>query len=298
MWEYIKDKGILLAEAAILLAICIGAYFLIMYLTRKILGKTKIVSITQKFLLSLLKVVLFGLIIIIMLNKLNVETTGLLALVAAAGLAVSLALQNSLSNLANGIVVVTTQPFLEGDYVSIGGVEGSVKEIRLLTTHLITVDGKYVILPNSSVVTQEVVNYSANGKRRVDFNFSVAYDSDTAKVKDIITKVIKSSEKVHNTPAALVVLKTLGASSIDFFANCWCDSGDYWDVLFYVTDTVFNEFKKEGISVPYNQLEVRMRNDDVVMPFDDRALAEKNKTPKEVEETSELGKVLKRIKKD
>ena len=232
---------------------------IILRITRSVLARSKIEKITQSFLLSLLKFVLYLLLVLILAQIIGIPITGLVALISAAGLAVSLALQDSLSNLANGIIIISTKPFHEGDYVEINGVEGTVKNIRMLTTALVTPDNKLIVLPNSNIVTNEIVNYNVLGRRRVDLTFSVAYESDLKQVCGIISEVIRSDGRTLEDPAPTVRLANMGASAIEISASCWCDAEDYWDIYYYILDKVFNEFKKNSISVPFQQMEVRMR---------------------------------------
>lgn len=268
-----KGVQVLWAIAAILIGLIIIK--LALKIINKTLSKSKMDKITVSFILSILKFLAYLVLILIVAQIVGIPVTGLVALLTTASLAVGLALQDSLSNLANGIILITTKPFHEGDYVEIGGVSGSVKAIKMLTTSIITPDNKLITLPNSKIVTSEIINYNTLGRRRVDFTFGVAYESDVRLVRDIIMNVINSNGKILLDPAPAVDLKTLNDSSIDFFARCWCDSEDYWDVYYYVIQNVFNEFNKAGISIPYNQVEVRLRNDNVTMPFDSAKLPER-----------------------
>lgn len=269
------NKGVQVLWA--ILAIVLGLLIikLALKIIHKTLSKSKMDKITVSFVLSILKFLAYIILILIVAQIVGIPVTGLVALLSTAGLAVGLALQDSLSNLANGIVIITTKPFHEGDYIKIGDVEGSVKNIRMLTTAIVTTDNKLIVLPNSKIVTSEIVNYNILGRRRVDFTFGVAYESDVKLVRDIIMNVIMSNGKVLLDPAPAVDLKTLNDSSIDFFARCWCDAEDYWDIYYYVTQNVFNEFNKAGISIPYNQVEVRLRDDQVTMPYNSAALPER-----------------------
>lgn len=257
-----------------ILALFIGIFIvkIIMRAVRAVFSRSKMEKITQSFLLSLLKFVLYLILVLILAQIIGIPITGLVALISAAGLAVSLALQDSLSNLANGIIIISTKPFHEGDYVLINGVEGTVKNIRMLTTALVTPDNKLIVLPNSNIVTNEIVNYNVLGRRRVDFTFSVAYETDLKLVREIIYGVFESDGRTLTDPAPVVRLADMGASSIQISARCWCDAEDYWDIYFYVLDRVFNEFKKHGVTIPYNQMEVRMREDKPVSVYDDAPL--------------------------
>ena len=136
------------------------------------------------------------------------------------------------------------------------------------STALVTPDNKLIVLPNSNIVTNEIVNYNVLGRRRVDLTFSVAYESDLKQVCGIISEVIRSDGRTLEDPAPTVRLANMGASAIEISARCWCDAEDYWDIYYYILDKVFNEFKKNGISVPFQQMEVRMREDAPAKFFD------------------------------
>ena len=151
-------------------------------------------------------------------------------------------------------------------------------------TTLLTNDNKKITLPNSNILNGEVTNLGACPTRRVDFLFSVAYETDVELVKKIVTDVMKSDGRVFLDPAPFCRLKILGASSIDFAANCWCDNEDSWDVYYYVIENVYNEFKRNNVSIPYNQLEIRERKDEVKMPVTEAPLPERVEKVRPVEE--------------
>ena len=251
----------------------------------KILGKTKMEKIAQHFLLAIFKFVFWLILILILLSVIGVEISGILTAVSAVVLAVGMALQSNISNLANGIVIVSTHMFKKGDFISVAGSDGCITEINFLFTTIMTVDNKKITLPNSMIVNNAVVNAGANPKRRVDFTFTVAYESDLDKVKEIVIAVMKSNGAVYLDPEPFCKLKVLGSSGLDFFANCWVDSPDYWNVYYYVIEKVYNEFKKHGISIPYNQLEVRSRTDNVVMPYNPDPLPERVEKERKEEKT-------------
>ena len=234
---------------------------IIMKILRKVLSKTKMERIAQNFLCTIVKFCLWLVLILALLTQVGIEITGILTAVSALILAIGLALETNMANLANGIIIVSNHMFKKGDYIIVDGVEGNITEINFLFTTLMTTDNKRITLPNSTIVNSPVINLGANAKRRVEFTFSVAYESDVELVKKIVIDVMKSDGRVYLDPAPFCRLKTMNASSIDFFANCWCDNEDYWDVYYYVIEWVYNEFKRNKISVPYNQLEVRERKD-------------------------------------
>ena len=261
-------------------ALVIGIVFIKITLNviNKVMSKTKIEKVTQGFLYHVIKFVMYLVFILILLNIIGVSVTGMLTTISAMVLAVGMALQNLITNVANGIVIVTMSMFKKGDYIVVSGVEGSIEDINFLFTTIITPDNKKITIPNSSILNNPVTNYGARPVRRVDFNFEVAYESDVELVRYIILDVIKSNGKVLLEPKApFCRLKTLEASGIKFFANCWVDSEDYWDVYYYVMENVFNEFKKNNISIPYTQLEIRERKDTVVMPVVDTHLKREEK---------------------
>lgn len=270
----------------------------------RILCRAKMEKIAQQFIMGALKVVLYLILVLMLLSIIGIEITGIITALSALILAVGMALQNNISNLANGVIIVATKMFKKGDWISVNGVSGGVVDINFFFTTLNTADNKRVTIPNSAIVNGEVENAGANKTRRVDFTFSVAYETDVELVKKIIIDVMKSNGKIidndKNTPFCR--LKTLGSSSIDFFANCWVDKEDYWDVYYYVVENVYNEFKRNNISIPYNQLEVRTRTDNVVMPYNKEPLQQRVEKQREVDdhfdlETADLTKLFKPKKK-
>ena len=177
---------------------------------------------------------------LILLSTIGIEISGIITALSAAVLAIGMALQTIISNVANGIVIVATHMFKKGDFITVGSDSGSIVDINFLFTTIMTTDNKKITIPNSSIVNSSVINAGANPKRRVDFTFSVAYETDVETVKRIVTEVMTSNGKIDLDPKPFCRLKVLNSSSIDFFANCWCDSEDYWDVYYYVIENVFN----------------------------------------------------------
>lgn len=241
---------------------------LLIKLCRKLLAKTKLERIAQKFILSIVKVALYLIWILILLSELGISITGIVAALSAAVLAVGLALQDSLANLANGIIIVSGKFFKEGDYIYVDGVEGTVKNINLLSTTILTSDNKTITLPNSHIVNNPMTNFNREKTRRVDLEFDVAYDTDVEKAKSVINEVVQSDGRIYLEPKPFMGLKSLNENSIKIVLNVWVDNEDYWDVYYYLIENIFNQLKKNNISIPFNQLEVRLRNDDAKMPFD------------------------------
>ena len=279
--DFFKTNGWGIVKFFAVLLIGIILIKILLNVMRSVLNKTKMEKIAQQFIMTAIKLVLYLILVLALLSIIGIQVTGIITALSAALLAVGMALQNNIANLANGIVIVATHMFKKGDYIIVDGVEGSITDINFLFTTLMTIDNKKITLPNSDIVNSPVINGGANATRRVDFMFSVAYESDVELVKKIVIDVMKSNGKVRLDKEPFCRLKVLSASSIDFAANCWVDSEDYWDVYYYVIENVYNEFKRNNISIPYNQLEVRNRTDKVVMPV------KKDKLPERVEKVRE-----------
>ena len=261
---------------------------------RKILNRTKMEKIAQNFLVTIIKFCLYLALLLILLSQIGIQISGILTAISALLLAIGMALQSNVANLANGIIIVSNHMFKKGDYIIVKqeDVEGNIVEINFLFTTLMTVDNKKITLPNSAIVNGSVVNLGANQKRRVDFTFSVAYESDVEKVKKIVLDVMKSNGKVYLDPEPFCKLKTLGSSSIDFFANCWVDSTDYWDVYYYVTEWVYNEFKRNKISIPFSQIEVRERKDKPKNIYNRKNLPKRVEKEREEKNTKKITEIL------
>ena len=266
---------------------------IIMTVLRKVLGKTRMERIAQQFICTAVKFCLWLILILILLSQIGIQISGILTAISALILAVGMALESNMANLANGIVIVSNHMFKKGDYIIVDGVEGNITDINFLFTTLLTSDNKKITLPNSTIVNSSVTNLGANAKRRVDFTFSVAYESDVELVKKIVTDVMKSDGRVYLDPAPFCRLKTMNASSLDFAANCWCDNEDYWDVYYYVMEWVYNEFKRNKISVPYNQLEVRERKDNVNAPVIGKKLPERVEKVRVEKKDNDVFKLIK-----
>lgn len=214
----------------------------------------------KRFLARSAKIAVQVLTIIIALGVLGIPTTGLIAGVSAVAAAVALALQGSLSNIAGGIFILMTRPFKTGDFVDISGSVGTVKDIQLIHTVILTNDNKEIIMPNGVVVNSTVVNYSNSKTRRVDLVFSIGYDDDARLAEKVILETALSHEFTLTDPAPFVRESAHSASSIDITARIWCNAENYWTVYFDMIEKVRAELGKNGISIPYNQLDVHVTN--------------------------------------
>ncbi len=246
-------------------------------ISRRLLNKTKIEKIAVGFIIAILKVVLYLCLILILLSIIGVQITGILTALSALILAIGLALENNIANAANGLIVVSSKMFKKDDYIEVDGKEGTVVQINFLFTTILTSDNKRVTIPNSTIINNSVVDYDSCKTRRVEWKFTVAYESDVEKVKKLIGDCMYSNGKVRLEPAPFCRLNSLGSSSIEFVAKAWCDREDYWDVYYDVLELVYNELKRNNISIPYDQLEIRQRKDNPVLPVDKKTI------PKRVE---------------
>jgi len=205
----------------------------------------------QKFLLSLVKWALTIFLIIMVISKLGVETTSFAAVLAAAGLAIGLALQGSLSNFAGGVLLILFKPYKIGDLVEAQGVLGSVKEIEIFTTKLITPQNKLAIVPNGAMANGNIVNYTAEGKIRVDTVVGIDYGSDIKKSKEVLLEMLKANPKVLADPAPSVNVEELADSSVNLAVRPFCKPEDYWDVFFATVEGSKEALDKAGIEIPY-----------------------------------------------
>ena len=230
----------------------------ILKLTRKGMSKRDYEESLQKFLVNLLGWTLNVLLILAILAKLGVETTSFAAILAAAGLAIGLALQGSLANFAGGVLLMIFKPFKIGDLIEAQGELGSVKEIEIFTTKLLTPNNKLAIIPNGALSNGNIINYTAEGKLRVDLTFGVSYDSDIKQTKDVLMEVLSSNPKVLKDPAPLVAVSELADSSVNFAVRPWVNVADYWDVYFDVHEAGKEALDNAGIEIPFpHQVEIR-----------------------------------------
>ena len=265
--------NILIFVAVLLFGIV--AVKLLINIIRRMLKRTHIEPIAIGFVMAIVKFLLYLVLVFILLDILGIGITWLVTAFSAAFLAIGLALQNNIANMANGIIIVSSGMFKKGDYIEVGGVEGSIAKINFLYVTLITPDNKRITLPNNKILNEIVTNYDSNNTRRVNFEFEVSYENDVEKVKKVVLDCMQSNGKVRLDPAPFCRLKTLGDHNLLFVARCWCDREDYWSVYYDITETVFNEFKRSGIEIAYNQLEIRQRTDNPENPITGTGLPER-----------------------
>ncbi|WP_228703424.1 mechanosensitive ion channel family protein [Aliarcobacter skirrowii] len=222
-------------------------------LLRKING---IDEILVKFLENIAYYSLITAVILAALNKLGITTTSFLAILGAAGLAVGLALKDSLGNFASGVMIIIFKPFRVGDFVTAGGVTGSVSEVGILNSVFVTGDNQRIVVPNSSITSGSITNVNAFDTRRVDLVVGISYDDDIKKAKDLLTNLLTSHEKILVDKGITVAVSELADSSVNFVVRAWVNTPDYWEVRFFLIENIKLVFDKEGITIPYPQQDV------------------------------------------
>lgn len=259
---YVIPWGINIVMAILIYIVGKIVVGILMSLFGKLMSKSKYDDMLVDFLKSILNAILMLFVIVAALDRLGVDTTSLVAILGAAGLAIGLSLQGSLQNFAAGVMLLVFKPFKSGDFVEAGGTMGSVKSIGIFTTELTTPDNKQIIVPNGAIYSGNITNFSAKDTRRVDMVFGIGYDDDLLKAKQLLETMIKEDERILAEPAAQVAVSELGDSSVNFVVRPWVKSGDYWGVMFDFTEAVKLRFDQEGISIPFPQMDVHVHKQE------------------------------------
>lgn len=249
--EKIIISSIILIVGSILIKI-------LLRIIEKALKRSKIDVTLHKFLSAVIKVILWILVSLTALQAFNIPVASVIASLSVLGLAVSLAVKDSLANVASGIVVLFSKPFQVGDYIMISEFEGKVEHINTIHTKLTTIDNKAVFIPNSLVSSNTVVNFTNENIRRVDLIFSISYKDDFVKAKNIVFDIVQNHKKALQDPAPLVRVCELAESSVNITTRVWTKGEDYWDLRFDLLELVKMKFDEEGISIPFNQLDVNL----------------------------------------
>lgn len=206
------------------------------------------------FAANLINIMILAFVVIASLDRLGVETTSIVAIVGAAGLAIGLALKDSLGNFAAGVMLIMFRPFKAGDFVEAGGAAGVVREVRIFSSIFVTPDNKVITVPNGGIMSGTIVNYSEMPTRRVDMVVGVGYGSDLAQVKKVITSILDADSRVLQDPAPVVAVSELADSSINLLVRPWVNSADYWAVMWETTEVLKKRFDEEGIEIPFPQV--------------------------------------------
>jgi len=259
--SYVQDYGLPVLFAIIILIVGAWAAKVIKGIVNRMLTRRKLDPIIVGFIANFTYVILMVFVVLAALGKVGVQTTSFVAIIGAAGLAIGLALQGSLANFAAGFLMILFRPFKKGDYIEAGGTAGIVDEIQVFTTILKTPDNRLVIVPNAKIMGDNITNYSAMDRRRLDLTFGVSYTDDIPKVKAVLKQIAESDERVLKEPAPQVLLAELADSSVNFIMRVWVKSSDYWPFNFDTIEKVKLEFDKQGISIPFPQRDVHLFNE-------------------------------------
>lgn len=227
-------------------------------LFEKMMVRAKVDATLSSFLSNIAHSVLITFVILMALESLGVNTTSLAAIMGAAGLAVGLALQSSLSNFASGVMIILFKPFRVGDFVEAGGVSGTIEEISIFSTLMKTGDNKQIVIPNGSIYGGNIINYSAKPTRRIDMVVGCGYGDDIRAVKAFLTILVETDERILKDPAPVVAVSELGDSSVNFVVRPWVNSADYWAVLWDLNERVKLGFDERGFNIPYPTQDVHV----------------------------------------
>jgi small conductance mechanosensitive channel len=262
VWERLRDwattSGMGIVIAIVILIVGRWVAKIIRNIIAKILTKKKVDGTIVSFVASICYFLLLTFVVIAALARVGLQTTSFIAVIGAAGLAVGLALQGSLANFAAGFLLILFRPFKEGDFIEGAGTAGIVEDIQIFTTTLATPDNKKVIIPNSKLTGDNIINYTAKGTRRVEWVFGVSYSDDLDKVRKVIRQIIDADERILKEPESMIKVKEMADSSVNFVVRAWVNVADYWNVFFDTNETVKKRFDAEDITIPFPQRDVHM----------------------------------------
>ncbi len=256
--EWVAFYGLKVVAAIAILVIGRIAASVIKSFVRRLLNRSKVDETLVSFVTSLTYVAIMAFIIIAAVGQLGVQTASFVAVIGAAGLAIGLALQGSLSNFAAGVLMIIFKPFKVGDYVEAGGTAGTVEQIGIFTTELKSPDNKKIIVPNAKLTGDNIINYSAKDQRRVDIVAGVSYSDDLDKVRKVLEQILAEDERILKDPSPTIGVLELADSSVNFAVRPWAKTSDYWDVFFDTQEKIKKRFDAEGIAIPFPQRDVHI----------------------------------------
>jgi small conductance mechanosensitive channel len=256
--EYLVTYGLRIIAAVVIFLVGRWIARLVSRLVEKIMIKANVEPALAKFMRSICFFLILAFVIIAAIDKIGIQTTSLVAIIGAAGLAIGFALQGSLSNFAAGVMLLIFKPFKVGDFVEVAGTMGSVAEVKIFNTILNHPDNRRIIIPNSQITADKITNFTAIDKRRVDMVFGISYDDDIKKAKDVLMGILNSDARVLKDPEPVVAVSELGDSSVNLVARPWTKPADYWDVLFDTMEKGKVELEKAGLSIPFPQRDIHM----------------------------------------
>lgn len=256
--EKLLEYGGNLLMAVVVFAVGMVLIKLALKITQKALEKTRLDKSVHKFVMTATRYTLYLILAVVILTSLKVPTAPLVTVLGACGAAVALALKDSLGNIASGIIILANKPFIRGDVIEVTGITGIVQSIDLLVTTLKTHDNKVITIPNGTITASVLVNYSREEKRRVDLTFTISYDSDIAKAKDVLLAVAESNSDIFADPAPVIGVAEHQDSAILLDLKVWCENSRYYDVRYYLEEQVKLAFDEANITIPYPQMDVRV----------------------------------------
>lgn len=259
--DFVQNTGLAIVRAVAFLVLGLVVIRIVQIIARSAaLKSNRLDKSASTFVVSLITVVLYVALVVVVVSSLGFSTAGIIAAFSAVALAIALALKDSLASLANGVIIIFTKPFKKGDYVSIGGMEGLVQDIRLFNTKILTYSNETIIVPNSEVLGSKLVNYSDMPLRRVVIEVPVPYSADVDSVKKFLLESVKGYEYVVETPAPSVVLEEYGESTLKMSVRAWGTTEKYWDLYYDLREIILKALDAHGIEKPHNQLEVKLRD--------------------------------------
>ncbi len=257
----LESSSSLFINAVMAAAIIVVGFFIVKRIRGLLKNNLKkyVDPMIASFMTNIAYVLMMAIVVIAALSKLGFDTTSLAAIIGAAGLAIGLSLKDSLANFASGVMIIAFRPFKVGDYIEAGGVAGVVQGIQMFSTQLTSPDNKHIIVPNAQITTGSIVNYSTKDTRRIDLTIGIGYDDDIQKAKTTLQKLVKADKRILEAPETVIAVAELADSSVNFVVRPWVKAEDYWDVKFELTEKVKLAFDKAGISIPYPQSQVHIK---------------------------------------
>ena len=258
--EFLVSYGPKLLGAIVVLIIGLWIIGRISKIIKSTFEKREMDPSLRGFLSSMISILLKVLLVISVMSMVGIAVTSFIAILGAAGLAIGLALSGTLQNFAGGVILLIFKPFKVGDFITAEGHSGTVEEIQIFVTYLKTPQNVTIIIPNSGLATNSLTNFSAKPIRRADWSFGIAYGDSFDKAKEVLLKLIEEDERILKDPAPFIALGELADSSVNITVRAWANSGDFWGVFFDMNEKVYKAFAKEGINIPFPQLDVHLHN--------------------------------------
>lgn len=259
------EYGLKIAGALAIIFIGRWIVKIVLNVIKTMMGRAKVDDTLVSFANNLLYVVLMVIVIIAAASNVGINTTSFVAVFASAGLAIGLALKDTLANVGAAVLIIFFRPFKAGDFIETSGVMGKVKEITLFSTTLTTADNRSIIIPNGTLITGNIINYTGNDERRIDMAFEIDYKDDLKLAKEVISSLLENHPKILKEPAAVVAVGSLGRDGVELVVRPWVKVDDYWDVKFEVTEGIKTAFDAHGISIPYPQMDLHLKQENLTV---------------------------------